>query len=49
MAIAAIKMKFGALNLIKIYSITVLSPNTLVSSNSNGKHSIHSRNIQIDR
>ena len=49
MAIAAIKMKFGALNLIKIYSITVLSPNTFVSSNSNGKHSIHSRNIQIDR
>ena len=49
MAIAAIKMKFGPLNLIKIYSITDLSPNTFVSSNSAGKHSIDSRNIQIDR
>ena len=48
MARAAIKMIFSALNLIKINSITVLSPKTFLSSNSNGKHSIDSRNIQID-
>ena len=48
MARAAIKMIFSALNLIKINSITVLSPKTFLSSNSYGKHSIDSRNIQID-